>query len=255
MFFYMFNTSSRGLIAAIVFCSLMVSGSLIFLGSQISSNNQASILDSDLEDLKKLIAKDNGSAPSAPKAGPVVPVDPDKDHIRGNLDAEISVIEYSDFECGFCKKVHPTLQQVVENYDGKVNWVYRHFPLSFHDPLATKEAIASECAAEQGGNDAFWSYTDLIFATTTSNGNGLQEDQLPQMAAQIGLNQKEFEKCLGSGKYDQHIQQEMSEGSQAGVSGTPGNIVINNRTKESRLVSGAQPFASFTSTIDELLSE
>lgn len=252
----MFNElKSKGLIIAIIFSAFIVSGSLVFLGVQISSDNQASLLDSDLEELKKLVAADNGSVPPAPKAGKVVPVDPAKDHIRGNLDAEVSVIEYSDFECGFCKRVHPTLQQVVENYDGKVNWVYRHYPLPFHDPLATKEAIASECAAEQGGNDAFWSYTDLIFATTTSNGNGLQEDQLPQMAAQIGLNQQDFEKCLVSGKYDQHIKQEMSEGSQAGVSGTPGNIVINNSTSESRLVSGAQPFTSFKSAIDALLQE
>lgn len=251
----MFNElKSKGLIMAIIFSAFIVSGSLVFLGSQISSNNQASLLDSDLEELKKLVAADNGSAPPAPKVGPVVPVDPAKDHIRGNLNAEVSVIEYSDFECPFCKKIHPTLQQVVDEYDGKVNWVYRHFPLAFHDPLATQEAVATECAAEQGGNEAFWEYTDLIFERTASN-VGLDADQLPVMAAEIGLNQQAFETCINSGKYDEHIKTEMSGGAQAGVSGTPGSIVINNVTKESQLVSGAQPFTTFNAAVDALLQE
>lgn len=252
----MFNKlQSKGLIVAIVFSSLIVSGSLVFLGFQISSSNQASLLDSDLEDLRKLVAEDNLPEPTAPKVGKVVPVDPNKDHIRGDLNAEISVIEYSDFECPFCKKVHPTLQQVVDEYDGKVNWVYRHYPLPFHDPLATQQAIATECAAEQGGNDAFWKYTDLIFERSTSGGNGMKTEQLPEIAAEIGLNKQAFETCLKSGKYDEHIRTEMSEGSQAGVSGTPGNIVINNTTNESRLISGAQPFGSFKAAIDALFEQ
>lgn len=239
---------------AIVFSSLMITGSLIFLGVQIS-NSKASLSNTDLEELKKLVAKDEGLAPSEPQIGKIKPVDVNSDHIRGNPNAEISVIEYSDFECPFCKKIHPILQQVVDTYGDTVNWVYRHYPLSFHDPLATKEAMATECAAEQGGNDAFWKYTDLIFATSTSGGNGLADEQFPQIAQKVGLNVSEFQDCLNSEKYLRHVQQDMTEGAEAGIDGTPGNILLKNSTQEAKLISGAQPFASFQSAIDELLAE
>ncbi len=91
------------------------------------------------------------------------PVD-DTDHIIGSKDAEIIVIEYSDTECPFCKRFHETMHQAVDAYDGKVAWVYRHFPLTSIHPLAESGAIASECAATLGGNDMFWKYLDALFA-------------------------------------------------------------------------------------------
>src|SRR3989338_3572308 len=103
--------------------------------------------------------------PSAPEAAPdatnVPPIDPKEDHIRGNPDAKVSVIEYSDFECPFCKRHHPTMTQIMDAYGDDVNWVYRHYPLSFH-PNAEPSALASECVAEIGGNDAFWGFVDKL---------------------------------------------------------------------------------------------
>ncbi len=81
-------------------------------------------------------------------------------------------MEYSDFECRYCKRFHPTAKAVVQAYAGKVNWVYCHFPLGFHNPGAQKQAAASECANELGGNYAFQKYTDAIYARTRSNGKG-----------------------------------------------------------------------------------
>ena len=141
----------------------------------------------------------------------------------------------------------------MDEYDGKVNWVYRHFPLSFHNPLATKEAEASECANELGGNDSFWAYTDLIYEQTTSNGRGLQESDLMAMAEKIGLEESEFQECLNSGKYLESIRQDITEGSRAGITGTPGNIIKNNKTGDVTLVSGAQPFENFKRIIDEMI--
>jgi len=186
------------------------------------------------------------TAPVAPEAGDVKPVDADVDNIRGNPDAVISVIEYSDFECPFCQRHHPTMQQLVDEYDGKVNWVYRHFPLSIH-PGAQKAAEATQCAREQGGNDAFWEYADALFEKGTSAA------MLPQIATDLGLDATKFNDCLSSDKYAQYVADDMSGGASAGVRGTPGNIVYNNKTKESRLVSGAQPAANFKSIIDGML--
>jgi protein-disulfide isomerase len=90
----------------------------------------------------------------------VTPVDFDKEHVRGSKDkAQIAIIEYSDFQCPFCHRVHPTYKQIMDAYGDKVVWVYRHFPLSFH-PDAMPFAVGSECATELGGNDAFWKFTD-----------------------------------------------------------------------------------------------
>ena len=192
-------------------------------------------------------------APEPPPAGDVPKVDASTDHIRGDKNAKISVIEYSDFEGPFCKRHFPTMQQLFAAYNGKdVNWVFRHFPLSFH-ANAQKEAEASECAAELGGNDAFWKYHDVIFERTTSNGTGFALDALVPLAKEIGLNESKFKTCLDSGKYAKKVQDEETGGGTAGVRGTPGTIVLNNETGESKNISGAVPYATFQSTLDTMI--
>ncbi|MDP3725133.1 MAG: thioredoxin domain-containing protein, partial [Nanoarchaeota archaeon] len=84
------------------------------------------------------------------------------DHVRGDKNAPVVVVEFSDLECPFCKSFHETMKTVLQNYEGEVAWVYRHFPLDRLHPKARKEAEASECAAELGGNDAFWAYVDEL---------------------------------------------------------------------------------------------
>lgn len=180
-------------------------------------------------------------------------VSAEQDHIYGNPDAEISLIEYSDFECPYCKKFHATAKRLVETYDGKVNWVYRHFPLNFHDPGATKQAVASECAGELGGNDLFWKYTDGIYARTRSGGTGFPESKLIPLAQELGLDGAAFKDCLVSGRHVARIQADITEGRQAGVSGTPGNILLNNRTGEVRVQAGAAPIATMSAAVDQLL--
>ena len=101
----------------------------------------------------------------------------DSDHLRGDPKAKVKVVEFSDLECPFCKRFHVTMQQVIEEYDGKVAWIYRHFPLDSLHSKARKEAEASECAAELGGNDGFWAYIDKLFEITPSN-NGLDPNLL-----------------------------------------------------------------------------
>lgn len=184
------------------------------------------------------------AARPTPSAKDVVKVDPKEDHIMGDPDALISIIEYSDYECPFCVRHHPTVAKLVEANDD-VNWVYRHFPLSFH-PNAAIAAEGSECVTELGGNDAFWEFTDLVMES------GPKKENLAGYAEQVGVDVAKFNDCLDSGKYAQKVKDQMAGGSAGGVTGTPGNIVINNKTGETRLISGAQPAENFQAAIEAL---
>lgn len=181
-----------------------------------------------------------------------IPEITDQDHIRGSLDATIAIVEYSDLECPYCKSVHPTIQQLMDEYGDEVMWVYRHFPLDQLHTKADKEAEATECAAEQGGNDAFWAMVDKIFEATPSN-DGLNLADLPKLAQEVGLDADQLKDCLDKGKYTQAVEDQYQGGLQAGVSGTPGIIILNTKTGEKRLIPGALPFDSFKQVIDEML--
>lgn len=115
--------------------------------------------------IDEMLADQNApiSDPSVQAAKTVTPIDFKKDHVTGDRDAVIAVIEYSDYQCPFCHAVHPTYKQIMKEYDGKVMWVYRHFPLSFH-PEAMPLAVAAECVSSLKGNDAFWAFTDKVMS-------------------------------------------------------------------------------------------
>lgn len=156
------------------------------------------------------------------------------DHIIGQTNADIVLVEYSDTECPFCKVFHGTMHTLVSEYGPKnqLAWVYRHLPLYKPDAQgralhskAGKEAEATECAFDQGGNDAFWKYIDVLYQKTKSN-NTLDLAQLPVMAKEIGLNVAEFNSCLSSGKYTETIAKSYDEAFTAGAQGTPYNILI-----------------------------
>lgn len=172
------------------------------------------------------------------------------DHIRGNPDAPVKIVEYSDTECPFCKRFHGTMQEVMNEYgkDGKVAWVYRHFPLDQLHSKARKEAVALECANEQGGNNKFWSYADRLYEITPAN-NGLDPAELPKIAEYVGLDVTKFNTCLASTKYDQHIEDEVQNATATGGNGTPWSIVVGKNDKKYPL-SGAQPYASVKQLID-----
>jgi protein-disulfide isomerase len=176
----------------------------------------------------------------------------DADHIKGNKNAKITLIAYSDFECPFCKTFNPTTQELLNTYGDKIRLVFRHYPLPFH-ANAQKEAEASECIAQLGGNDAFWKYVDAIFTRTTSNGTGFALDQLGPLAAELGVDQQQFQSCLDSGKYEKLVKDSIAAGQAAGVSGTPSTFIVDSKGN-SQFVVGAQPIDSFKAGIDKILS-
>lgn len=186
-------------------------------------------------------------------AGSVKPVAAE-DHIRGNLAAPVKVIEFSDFECPFCKGFHATMRQVMGEYekDGKVAWVYRHFPIDELHSKARKEAQAAECANELGGNKAFWDYADKLFEVTPSN-NRLDPAQLPQIAEDVGLDRAKFDTCLdGSGKFAAHIEANIQDATASGGQGTPYSVVITPKG-EVVPINGAQPYEEVKAVIDAAL--
>jgi len=185
---------------------------------------------------------------AAPNADGMRPISSD-DWMSGDKNAPVTVVEYSDYECPFCKRHHPTIEQLVAEYDGKVNWVYRHFPLDMH-PKAKTEAEAAECVGELGGSDAFWKFTDRIFEITPGN-NGLDLAELPKIAEFAGVNVARFNECFESGKYRQKVEASVQDAVAAGGNGTPHNVIVAGNTKI--VLVGAQPIEAFKAEIDKLL--
>lgn len=189
------------------------------------------------------------------RAAALRPVSRGRDHIRGNSNAPVTLIEYSDFECPFCKRFHETVKKVVAESKGQVKWVYRHFPLEeLHPVKARKEAVASECAAELGGNDAFWKFADRFYELTPSNNRTDIDTVLPQIAREIGLDAAKFAPCLASGRHDRRVEEDYQNAVATGGRGTPWSIIVS---KGGRLypLSGAQPDAAVKQLIDLALRE
>jgi len=185
-------------------------------------------------------------------AVPIAGVQAD-DHIKGSPDAKVVIVEFSDTECPFCKNHHATLQQLVDEYDdSEVAWVYRHFPLVQLHAKAPKEAEALECAAELGGNDGFWKYTDRLYELTPSN-DGLDFALLPEIAEFAGLDADAFTTCLDSGDMAERVDADLNEVIAAGGRGTPHNIIISG--DDQFPLEGGQPYEVMKQVIDQLLAE
>lgn len=165
-----------------------------------------------------------------------------EDHIRGDKNAKVLLVEFSDFQCPFCSRVHPTLDKLVNDYKGQVSWVYKHFPLDGLHPFARKAAEASECANEQG---KFWDYADQLF----QNQSSFSDNYFGQLAQTLGLDVNKFSSCLSSNKYANRVNDNSQEGNSVGITGTPG-IYVNDQ-----LVKGALPYENFKQIIDQILSK
>jgi protein-disulfide isomerase len=158
-----------------------------------------------------------------------VAVDPkavtDEDFSRGEKNAPLTFIVYSDTECPFCKRFHVVMNMIMADNPKKVRWIYRHFPLDALHKQAREEALATECAAAQGGNDAFWKYADEVFKRTKSN-DGLDLAELPKIAQATGLNVDTFNTCMADKALAANVQADVEDGASIGVSGTPYTLVI-----------------------------
>jgi protein-disulfide isomerase len=165
------------------------------------------------------------------------------DHIIGSPDAPIVLVEYSDFQCPYCNMVYPTLKRLTQESGGQIAWVYRQLPLESIHPQARPAALASECIAEQLGNDGFWKFADTVFA----NQSKMSPAYYTQLAAQFGADSVKFASCVSSQKYASKIDAQASEAEQNGGTGTPFTVVVGKGLEVP--VSGALPYAQFAAVI------
>jgi protein-disulfide isomerase len=179
----------------------------------------------------------------------VLPVTED-DHILGSSDADVFLIEYSDYQCPFCTRFHATVKEVLANNDGRVSWVYRHFPLDSIHPEARPAAEASECAAEQGGDDAFWGFTDKVFENENVV---LSRDTYIAWAGELGLDQSDFTECIDSGRMADRVERDYQNGVEIGAQGTPFTVLLT-RKGDNLTFSGALPIDRVQPLVDRALS-
>jgi protein-disulfide isomerase len=197
--------------------------------------------------------RQGGNAPAEEQAIEFRAVD-ETDHIRGNPNAPIILVEYSDYDCPFCKQFHDTLTQVMNEYgaDGKVAWVYRHLPLEQLHPNAAKIAMAAECVADVAGNDAFWRFTDRVFAEKTTR-DYTDMSRITEYATDAGADENEFTLCYTNEKTKDKVDASIAEAAKAGARGTPHTFLIVGDQKT--VINGAQPYSVVKATIDGILKQ
>ena len=166
-------------------------------------------------------------------------------NVKGSEDAQVTIVEFSDYECPFCARIHPTLEQLVEEFGGDVNWEFRHLPLVIHSN-ARPAAIASECVAELGGNDAFWEFGNFLFA----NQKSLNERTYTSGAKSLGIDTAEFAQCLEREDIAERVLDDERTAMTLGGGGTPFSVIIYP-DGTSRAVSGALPYNQFKALVQK----
>lgn len=231
------NGSSYAIPVAIIAGFGMIAGAIYFSG-----NNTPVVVNQN--------ANTDGAAE---ERSPIPPVTAD-DHILGNPNAPIVVVEYSDYDCPYCKSFHETMHSVMDTYgpSGKVAWVYRHFPIDKIHPSAPHIAAAAECVAELNGNEAFWTFSDLVFGERETN-QMTDTTRLSEFAVTAGVDETAFNECVASERTMEEVEADLSQGIAAGVRGTPYSFIMI--AGQQLPVNGAQPPEFMNANIDNLLEQ
>jgi len=250
-----FFVPARLLAGSIVVAALIVGGSIMY-GAKLMSKTVVGNGISSSSSSPTAKPSEQQAPAQAPLAKPTGPVDITSradEPTLGNKNAKVTIVEFADFQCPFCKQYFDqTFNQIKTKYidTGKVKYVYRHFPLSFH-ANAEIAGVAAECANQQG---KFWEYHDTLFAKGQGDGTGLASADLKKYAEDLGLNKgtlgfakNKFNQCLDNKATLDIVKKDNAEGAKGGVSGTP-SFFINGQ-----LLVGAQPFSAFEQAIEAML--
>lgn len=184
--------------------------------------------------------------PSAEVANNIANVEVAKDDwMRGDKKADITIVTFSDIDCPYCQKFHDTMNQVMKNYDKKINWVFRQFPLAQLHPEATKKAEYAECIGNIGGNDKFWAFLDYMFTNKTALAD------INTALNKIGVNADKINACVTEGKFAQKVQDQTAQAVDAGGRGTPYSVIVAG---DQRLpINGALPYETIAKQLDTLV--
>jgi protein-disulfide isomerase len=187
------------------------------------------------------------------KTAPMRTVD-ENDHIKGNPNAPIMIVEYSDYDCPFCKNFHETMNRVMETYGagGQVAWAYRHFPIESRHPNAPYVAQASECVAELGGDEAFFKFSDRVFGERGVN-DPTDLTRINEFAKDAGVSETAFKSCMESNRTRAAVEEDLTDGVNAGVRGTPHSIVLVGG--QQGIINGAQSYEYVSKVLDTLIAE
>ena len=209
-------------------------------------------IQNELQEIKTLL---RGRAPAPPPEPQNVVLEIKDDPFKGQPDAKLTLIEFSDYQCPFCARhSRDTLPQLEREYiaSGKLKYVFRNFPIESIHPQAFKAHEAANCAGEQG---KYWEMHDRLFA----NQNALGLKDLPNHAKALVPDMPKFQQCLDNGKHASKIRSDLADGQKAGVQGTPSFFLgltepNDANIKAARIIRGAQPYTAFKQAIDSLLS-
>lgn len=244
---------NAGIPVAIVIAALLVSGAIYMTGSGKGGNGKVNVQGG-------IDGAQNAQVTAETEVAPVTK----DDHIRGNPNAPIMIVEYSDYDCPFCRVFHDTMTKVMADFGakGKVAWVYRNFPLEQLHPNAPKIAEASYCVTELGGNDAFWKFTDALNNSRKieydANGNIKSVDptnmtRMSEFAVAGGVDKNKFELCYNSGKYAEKVTSDIQAAAKTGARGTPYSIVLVG--DQQGVINGAQPYETVKAIVQNLIDQ
>lgn len=212
-----------------------------FEGAVLASINRIAAREKETAVMRKYDAFMQASETSAGK------------HIYGNVEARFTLVVFSDLECPYCKRFHENTIELVNASKGNVNLQWKHLPLSFHNPVAMKEAVAAECIAEEKGNRGFWVFIDDIFRLSQGNGAGVAD--LASVVEGVGSDVALFRDCLASERFAEKVQHDIKQATELGISGTPATFVVDNYTGQGQLLNGAQPSQAIIGVIRKMMAE
>jgi protein-disulfide isomerase len=192
----------------------------------------------------------NGQAPIKTETADIRPVD-GTDFVRGNPNAPIMIVEYSDYDCPFCQVFHQTMTQIINEYgpSGKVAWVYRQFPIPSLHPNAPKISEAALCVGDLAGAEAFWKFSDLVFGDREVN-QPTNMTKLAEYATTAGADSNAFTTCLNSGRMKDAVDKSVTEAQEMGIVGTPHSVILVGN--QQAVIEGAQPYTAVRQIIENL---
>lgn len=233
---------------AVLLTGLIIAGSIVAVTQKLTQTAAPSAV------------KDAALAPEAEPTDTNATTSLDDDAVLGDKKkAKVAIVEFSDFECPFCKRFHQeTFDKLVKEYvdTGKAVISFRDFPLSFHDPVATTEAAVAECVRKEKGDKAYFSFGKALYDGTQANGKGLGEGKLDELIRKAGANPTTVNACAASDAVKQEIAKDLADGTKAGISGTPsfviGTLSADGTVTGERIV-GAVPIDTFKTAIEKYL--